>query len=186
MPDMRVNEGVKLTGLPEGWANAHALQRVILWDVGPEKPKPPVKPALPEKGKSGDPEYELAKVEFEQALDDYRAALKDYKRLRDEYTEWHTRNGGPIELDFWSCDATDALGRDAAAVKNKKNPQEKPRYYLSSRTRGYGHLPNRGLPEGLRPGHGQAELERRMREGDEDLATALRKDPVFGQQELRQ
>lgn len=191
MTDLRVNEGVKLGGLPEGWVNAHALQRVILWDIGPEPPRPPAKPVAP-KGKDGDPEFELAKVEFEEQIDVYRQALKAFKLAREDYADWHGRNGGAIEIDFWSCDAADALGRDGAALKAKR--QGRLRYYISSRTRGYrgdqGHrnevtLQNRGLPEGTKPGRGQAELERRMREGDADMAAALRRDPVFGEQELR-
>jgi hypothetical protein len=37
----------------------------------------------------------------------------------------------------------------------------------------------------VKEGHGQAEIERRRREGDMDLEEARRRDPVFGQQELR-
>lgn len=185
MAELQVNEGVKLTGLPEGWANAQALQQVILWDIGPEEPIEPKVMAVP-KGNDGEPAYELAKVRFGVAMKKYKAALEAYDRAVTEFEDWHRRNGGPIEITFWSCDANDALERDAKAVADKNSLQVKRRYYISARTRGYGKLPNRGLPEGMHPGHGQAELERRQREGDADMAAALRADPVFGNPELRQ
>jgi len=64
--------------------------------------------------------------------------------------------------------------------------QTRRRYYLASRTRGYGELPNGGLPPGLTPGHKHAENIRREQDGDADMLYARRKDPVFGEQELRQ
>jgi hypothetical protein len=187
MAELQVNDGVKLTGLPEGWANAQALQQVILWDIGPEKPKYPQRLVAP-KGKEGDPEFDLAVVEFKDQLEEYQAALKTYRQAKKEFEDWAKRHGGPIEIPFWSCDAQDALANDARAVAEGR--QTRVRFYLSARTRGYSKLPNRGLPEidgkPLRPGHGQAELERRQREGDADMAAALRADPVFGNPELRQ
>jgi hypothetical protein len=169
--------------------NSAEIQQVILWDIGPSKPVAPKRPNVP-KGKEGDPEFDLAKVEFAEALEDYQEALKAWKKAKTEYADWHKQNGGPIELVFWSCDAADALARDAAnapAVVGDDGEETKHlRYFISARTRGYGNLPNRGLPQGKRPGHGQSELERRMREGDADLMAARRADPVFGNQETRQ
>jgi hypothetical protein len=168
--------------------NSAELQQVILWDIGPSKPVAPKRPDLP-KGKEGDPEYDLAKVEFQEALEDYTEALKTWKRQKTEYADWHKQNGGPVEITMWSCDAHDALGRDAAAAPIViKNGEEKKqlRYFISARTRGHSNLPNRGLPNGMRPGHGQGELERRMIEGDADMVAARRADPVFGKQEIRQ
>jgi hypothetical protein len=138
---------------------------------------------VPKGGKEGNPEYELAKVEFAEALEDYQAALKAWKKAKDDHAEWHKRNDGPVEIQMWSCDAHDALMRDQTAVTEGRQAMR--RYYVSSRTRGNTNLPNRGLPDGLKPGSGQAELERRMREGDADLLAARAADPVFGQQEIR-
>ena len=142
-----------------------------------------VVPRVMKDSKEGDPEYDLAKIEMSDALDDYAEALKRWKQEKIDFAAWHRRNDGPIELSFWSCDAADALARDAAAVAEGR--QAELRYYLSARTRGHGNRPNRGLPEGRKPGKGQAELERRAREGDADLVEARRADPVFGQQEIR-
>jgi hypothetical protein len=181
--EIRVNEGVRLTNLASGWANAAALQTVILWDIGPEKPAYPERPVTP-KGKEGDPAFDLAVVEFRDDLEQFQAALKTYRAAKKDFDDWKVRNGGPVEVTFWSCDAHDALGNDARAVAEGR--QTRTRYHLSSRTRGYGKLPNHGLPEGMRPGHGQSDLERRMREGDADMAAALKADPVFGTPELKQ
>ena len=184
MSEVSLFPGVKMSadgdvGLP---VNSFAIQQVILWDIGPEKPKAPSRPHAP-KGKEGDPEYDLAKVEFKDALEDYEQALRDFKRAKEDHARWYKQNGGPIEISFWSCDAWDALDRDRQAVADGRQTQL--RYYISSRTRGHEGLPNRGLPENAKPGHGQAENERREREGSEDLAQMRRSDPVFGEQELR-
>lgn len=192
MSEVQIAPGIKMsaggnTDLPP---NSAELARVILWDIGPSKPMAPKRPVLSEilkKGKDGDPEYDLAKIESADALDEYQAGLRTYKAQKEEYAAWHKRNDGPVEIMFWSCDAFDALERDAAAVKAAEEAGHKTsrRYYISASTRGHSGLPNRGLPEGVKPGHGQAEQERRAREGDEEIAKALRADPVFGQQELR-
>jgi hypothetical protein len=181
--EIRVSEGVTLTGMDPGWAHSRDLQQVFLWDIGPEKPKSPHKPTLPQKAKDGEPEYELAKVEFQELLEEYQAELKNFKKAKQEFNEFQERNGGPIELLFWSIDARHAMEHDVAAWKAGK--QSRPRYYLSSRTRGNKHLPNRGLPEGMKPGHGQAEVERRANESSVLLGEAMRADPIFGTQELR-
>jgi hypothetical protein len=146
--------------------------RVWMWDIGPRKAVAPKRPDVP-KGKEGSPEYDLAIIEFKESLEDYEAALKAYSQAKKDYAKWQTDMGGAIEREWWKCDADDALERDPN------------RYYVSSRTRGLSQLPNRGLPAGVKIGHGQAEIERRRREGEEDLEQALKRDPVFGQQELR-
>jgi hypothetical protein len=156
----------------------HELQKVILWDVGPEKPRAPARPALP-KGKEGDPEFDLAKVEFRDALERYDAELKQHALLKAQYSDWERKCGGPVEVEFWSIDAEHALAHDRTAVQEGR--QTRRRWYVSSRTRGKGKLPNRGLPEGMKPGHGQDMLERQLREGDFDLAVARRSDPIFGE-----
>ena len=158
-------------------ANTHMIedrgtQMVVLWDLGPEKPVAPKRPAAP-KGKEGEPEYDLAKVEFQEQLDDYQAALKAYSKAKADYADWLKRVGGPIELTMWSCDAADSLARDAK------------RYCISASTRGHSHLPNHGLPEGRKPGNGHVEQQRRIAAGEADMEQLRRRDPVFGQQELR-
>lgn len=147
--------------------------QVVLWDLGPSVPEPPTRPEVPT-GKEGDPKFDLAMIEFRQQMEDYEAALKVFGSARKEYAAFQKQQGGPIERIFWSCDAQDALARDPK------------RYCISSSTRGYEKLKNRGLPIGVKPGHGQAENERRAAEGAADLAAAQRADPVFGAVEARQ
>jgi len=161
----------------------HAKMKVWLWDCGPEKPVAPRRPERPH-GKPGDPEYDLAVIELREKLEEYDQALRAYSQAKKDFAEWEKKNGGPIETVFWSVDARDALANDKRAVDEKR--QTRPRYCISSRTRGYEKLPNAGLPEGMRPGHGQAENLRRQMEGDAEFANALRRDPVFGEQEMRQ
>jgi hypothetical protein len=161
-----------MAGVMQELARDVGALRVWLWDIGPSKAIPPKRPEVP-KGQRDTAEYDLAMIEFQEIKDKYEADLKAYKKAREDYAKWQTDNGGAIETEWWKCDADDALERDPN------------RYWVSSRTRGLSHLPNRGLPAGVKQGHGQAEIERRRREGEEDLEQALRKDPVFGEQELR-
>lgn len=151
----------------------NASMKVWLWDLGPSKPEAPKRPKAPV-GKEGDPEYDLAMVDFREALGDYETGLKAYKQAKLDYADFEKRFGGPYEILMWSCDASDALDR---APK---------RYHISARTRGHEKAKNGGLPAGVQPGHGHAENLRRMAEGDADLAAAMRRDPVFGEQEMRQ
>jgi hypothetical protein len=152
--------------------------QVILWDCGPEKPRPPVRPDAP-RGKAGDPEYDLGRLEFAEALEAYEAALKKFKRDKDEFEHWQATNGGPVELMRWSCDARDALMHDARAVQEGR--QHRRRYFISSKTRGYAHLPNDGLPPGVMPGHGQETNLQRQAADEQALAVARAQDPVFGE-----
>jgi hypothetical protein len=176
--EMRVSAATRLTGLDVGFANLHDLQRVILWDIGPEEPKPPQRPLLPKGQGEGDPAYDLAKVEFARELQKYEGDLVMFARRRDEYAEWQRTLNGPVEREFWSVDAADALNRDLVAVREGR--QSRRRWYLSSRTRGSEKLSNRGLPEGMAPGRGQSEIERRRIEENAELEVAMRSDPVFG------
>jgi hypothetical protein len=183
--EVRINEMVKITGLGQGAAGMlhnEAASRVWIWDCGPPKPLPPKRPEVP-KGKEGDPEYDLALIEFAELKDAYAAALKAYARDKDEFAKWQKDNGGPYLIAQWSCDAQDTFANDARAVTEGR--QAKRRYYMSSRTRGYSNLPNGGLPEGVKPGHKHAENMRREEAGDADMEYARRKDPVFGDQEIR-
>jgi hypothetical protein len=179
MAEQQLFDGIKLSG---DWTDNAEITRVWLWDMGPEKPAQPKKPQPPH-GKNGDPEYELAKVEFGEELEDYQAALKAFKKAKDEYADWVKKIGGPLEVMQDSVNAKEAIANDARAVAEGR--QTKPRWYVSSRTRGHSRVPNRGLPEGAKPGHGQADQERRIAEGESDLIAARKADPVFGQTELR-
>lgn len=145
---------------------------VWLWDLGPDKPVIPVKPAAPVT-KEGTPAHDLAMIDFREAIADYEAGLKAYKAAKAELVDFEKRFGGPHEIQQYSCDAQDTLAR---APK---------RYCISSRTRGHEKLKNRGLPIGRTPGHGQAEQERREREGEAEFEAIRRADPVFGTQEAR-
>jgi len=174
---------------------------VILWDIGPHKPTAPKRPDSP-RGKPGQPEYDLSMLEFKEELEAYEAALKAYSLAKTEYANWQKRQGGAIELTMYSCDAFDALDRDARNAplldvldqdgnpvldEQSGEPKKAPRlrYFISASTRGHERLKNHGLPDGVKPGHGQAENMRRQREGDDEFRRALAADPVFGQEMIR-
>lgn len=186
MAEVQIVPGIKLSGddRPETLdiIGMTELARVWMWDIGPEKPGAPKRPVAPV-GKESDPEYQILKVEFNEALQEYQAALERSKKDKKDHADWHRRNGGPIEHLFDAPSAKEALENDARAVSEGR--QTKLRWFLSARTRGHRNLPNRGLPDDLKPGHGQAEQERRAREGESDLMAARKSDPVFGKQELR-
>lgn len=148
-------------------------QQVWLWDTGPRKPVMPKKPDAPKQAGMEEGEYALAMIEFEVIAEEWQRALKQYGVDRKEYENWTKRNGGPVEFSQYSVDARDTLERDAN------------RYYVSARTRGHEHKANFGLPPGVKPGHGQAENERRRQENDELLDEVRRQDPVFGDPSLR-
>jgi hypothetical protein len=163
---------MEFTKVTNSLAPELAKTYVILWDIGPTKPVPPIKPPLP-KGKEGEPEFDLAMIEFKEHLEEYADGLKAYGRAKQEYAKWSKDQGGAIELRFFSCDAHDALARDPA------------RYHISASTRGYEKLKNHGLPPGHKPGRGHQENLRRAEEGEAEFAAALARDPVFGNPELR-
>jgi hypothetical protein len=168
--DLQVDEFTRLTGLPEGWANSEATQRVVLWDKGPDRPVPPRRP-IPPKGNPGEPEYDLAMIEFRESLEDYEKGLLAYRKAKIDYEKFMQDYGGPYEVTMWSVDASDSLARDPT------------RYCISSKTRGYSRLKNRGLPAGVSPGHGQAAAEERAKQADVDMEALRRSDPVFGSSE---
>jgi hypothetical protein len=173
---------------------------VILWDIGPHKPSPPKRPDAP-KGKPGQPEYDLSMLEFKEGLEAYEAALKAYGMAKIEYANWQKKEAGAIELTMYSCDASDSLARDAAnaplvpVLDEAGNPVldevgepkmvKRLRYFISASTRGHERLKNHGLPDGAKPGQGQAENMRRQREGEDEFMQARRADPVFGQEMVR-
>lgn len=168
--------GVKISGDLVAFA---APMQVWLWDCGPEEPDLP-EPPEPPSGKDGDPKFDLAKIQYKRKLRAYEAALEKFERDQIEYANWQKHKGGPIEIQFWSCDASDALKNDARAVAEGR--QTKQRWYVSARTRGHEKLKNGGLPLGLKPGHGhQANLERQIA-GEKEFLAAMKADPVFGQE----
>lgn len=128
--------------------------REKIWDLGPQAPKAPAKPEPP-KGKDGDPDYELAKVEFEHALAIYREDLLAYGRQTKEYREWKKRDGGPVQIDLWTVDANEAMRRD-------------PDRYVKS------------LPRGTKPGRAHFENLEREKAREEDLEADRKRDPQFG------
>ena len=158
--------------------DAHADMKVWLWDCGPVEPDLPDAPEMPS-GKDG-PAMDLARLQYKRKLVAYEQALLLYERNLADWQDWTKRNGGPIEVLQWSCDARDTLGYDTEAVKEGR--QAAPRWYLSSRTRGYEKLKNFGLPIGQKPGHGhQANLDRQLA-GEVEFVKAIQADPVFGQE----
>jgi len=186
MADIRVSEYTKISGvergsLVDGMADREASM-VYLWDAGPTAPTQPKRP-IPPRGKEGEPEYDLAVIDFREALSVYEAELKAFSARKAEYARWEAQVGGAEEIKMWSVDARDALDRDSLAVKEKR--QSSRRYFISARTRGFGSLPNGGLPDNMKPGARHFANLERERDGDSDLAAARRADPVFGAQETR-
>jgi hypothetical protein len=155
-------------------------QMVWLWDCGPEKPAVPTRIKVPS-GKAGDPEHDLALIEFREQLGDYEAALKAHRKAKIEYDEFMRAQGGPVEVKMWSVNAQDALRADNKAVEEGR--QAGRRWFISSRTRGYSNLPNDGLPPGVRPGRGQIENRQREQSAMESFQQAKRSDPAFGEME---
>lgn len=173
------SEFVKLSGNDNyaAMARGREISQVWLWDCGPPKPVAPKRP-VPPKGRDGDPEYDLAMIDFRESMDEYQKGLKIFGLQKDAFADFEKRYGGPYLVCMWSADAQDALANDARAVKDGR--QDRLRYFISSRTRGYEKLPNGGLPPLLKPGHAHEDNLRREREGDADMVAARRSDPVFG------
>lgn len=173
----QIGEGVRLRTDDDdsdfaALAQDREIARVWLWDLGPEKPNAPTRPQPPN-GKEGDPKYDLAVIEFKDQLVDYEAALRGYKQALIDYEAWQTRFGGPYAFSQHSVDARDTLERDPK------------RYCVMSRTRGHSHLKNQGLPDGVKPGRAHFENLERERAAGIDLENARRRDPVFGEAEVR-
>jgi hypothetical protein len=146
--------------------------KVFLWDCGPEEPLPPDEPDPPP---VNDP---LALLRHKRAVKRYEEALLIYDRNEAEFQHWQKNVRGPVEIVMWSCDARDALEHDGRAVADKR--QQKLRYYLSSRTRGYEKLRNFGLPNGMTPGAGHQDNLDRQIAGEKEFIEVLKKDPQFG------
>lgn len=173
---LQLYPGVKISGDLVAFA---APMQVWLWDCGPTEPDLPEPPEAPT-GKEGDPKFDLQKLQFRRKLKHYEDALLAYEKNLADFKDWQTRYGGPIELQFWSCDARDALLNDKAAVDEGR--QVAARYHISHRTRGYEKVVNMGLPEGVKPGRSHQENMRREADRAADLHQAMMADPVFGQE----
>lgn len=169
--EFKVAPGIRIGG-DGGILDAREIQKVWLWDIGPEEPRPPVKPDAP---KSKDP-IALKEAEFE--AETWAAQKRQYDADLAAFVEWNRSRGGPYMEPMWSRNAQDALANDARAVDEKR--QTRRRWYLSSRTRGYRHLPNEGLPEGMRPGRWHHEMIKRELAGEAEYIAARKADPVFG------
>ena len=157
----------------------HGKSKVWLWDLGPEEPMPPqepIPPAIP----ATDPKFHLENLRHSRAVKRFEAELLIYERNETEFQQWHRNVRGPVELMMWSCDATDALKHDAKAVADER--QKRPRYYVSSRTRGWEKTKNLGLPNGVEPGEGHRENLERQLAGHKEFVEILKSDPQFGQE----
>lgn len=186
MSDLRVSEHTRLSGTPDFHALAdQGSMHVWMWDMGPPKPVLPARPKAPTE-KEGTPAYDLAMIDFREAISEYESAMQTYKRARDEFKDFETRFGGPHEIMQFSCDALETLfGVPKQEGIPARPPRDAKRYCISSRTRGYANLKNRGLPIGVKPSHGQAAQELREAAGEAEFAAIRRADPVFGNQEAR-
>jgi len=171
--EIQISEHTKLSGSLLAF---NGPMQVWLWDCGPEQPMLPEAPEPPT-GKAGDPQFDLAKIKYKRALRAYEEELVTYDKQVAEYKDYAARFGGPVEYQFFSVDARDALAADARAVSEGR--QTRPRWHISARTRGYEKVHNGGLPAGLKPGHGhQANLERQI-SSDREFLSALKADPHF-------
>jgi hypothetical protein len=135
---------------------------VRMWDTGPTAPKTPKRPKVPE-GREGEPEYDLAMIEFKSTLSKYETALSRWGQEKRDFDDWHKTYDGPYELSMFSVEAREALQRDGK------------RYFVSD-----SRLDNHGLPTGMKPGiyHDQQRVLEAARQ--RELAATMAKDPVFG------
>jgi hypothetical protein len=159
--------------------DALAQSKVYLWDCGPEEPRLPEPPEEPS-GRGGDPKYDLERLKYKRALKHYEDELLTFENRDKEFRHWHFAVKGPVEIMMWSVDARDALANDSKAVADGR--QKKPRYFVSSRTRGWEKTKNLGLPPGVVPGPGHKENLDRQIAGDQKFVEALKADPQFGQE----
>lgn len=136
---------------------------VRLWDVGPLEPVAPKRPDLP-KGKEGDPDYDLALIDFRGALATYETDLKAYGAAKKAFADWNKTYGGPYEIvNYHSADAYDALTND-------------PERYFVSRS----DFPNHGLPKGRKPGPYHEAQKKQWAEDARQTRRLADQDPIFG------
>lgn len=127
-----------------------------IWDLGPSEPLPPKRPAIP-KGEEGEPEFDLAMIDFRREKAAYESALEAYGQQKRDYLDWNTRYGGPFQIEWLSPDAREALAND-------------PKRYAEK------------LPKGVKPGKWHHEQVVRQEERRAELKTIAARDPVFGNQ----
>lgn len=125
-----------------------------IWDLGPSEPVAPTRPKPP-KGDVGEPEHDLAMIDFKRELAAYETGLETYGRQKREYLEWNDRFGGPYQIAWLSPDAREAMQND-------------PKRYVEK------------LAKGVKPGKWQAEQEARLAQAERDMKTLAARDPVFG------
>ena len=87
--DIKVMEGIHLRGSGDfaALAGMRTNSEVWMWDTGPEKPVQPKRPPVP-KGREGDPDFDLALIEFKRELAEYTAALEQYGADKRQYEQY--------------------------------------------------------------------------------------------------
>jgi hypothetical protein len=178
---MKVQTG-EFSSYTNNMLDEHAKSKVWLWDCGPEEPALPEEPDPPTLPVT-DPRYPLEQLRHRRTVKNYEEELVRFDAREREHKHWHTNVRGPVELMMWSTDARDALAHDARAVAEGR--QQKLRYYISSRTRGYERIKNLGLPRDVVPGEGHQENIERQLAGHKEFAEILKSDPQFGQEAPR-
>jgi hypothetical protein len=148
----------------------------FIWDLGPEEPMPPEEPTI--EVVPGDPRYQLELLRHKRAVKRFEDELAIYDRNEREFQKWQLNIRGPVELIMWSCDADDAMRNDARAVDEGR--QKRRRYYFSSKNKGFGHLRNLGLPNGVEPGAGYQESLDRQIAVEKEFVETIKNDPQFG------
>jgi hypothetical protein len=150
-----------------------ASLKVLVWDVGPEKPHRPAKPVVSKEARPGSVEYDIEQIELRSVVENYEKILGAYLASLRDFESWHQRHSGPILLTQWTCDARDTFRHDSRAVAEGR--QNKRRYYR------YDPKAARlGLPVGIEPGRSHAEQIARQADDAAALALAKAADPVFG------
>jgi len=129
--------------------------KVDMWDLGPQvAPKPPAAPEAPDKAKFKNAmEFAAAELEYEDAIETYKDQLRAYSAAKKAHHEWIAQKGGPIKVEFWGIDATEAM------------QIEPDRFKLD-------------LPKGMKPGKAQLEADEMAKETAEEIRQARKKDPL--------
>jgi hypothetical protein len=153
--------------------DVHASMKILIWDIGPERPVRPAKP-VPPNAPPDSVEALIAGIELKEAVANFQQQLEHYVVLLKAHDSWHAQHNGPTVILQWSCDARDTFANDGRAVAEGR--QHKRRYYRYDP-----RAPRMGLPVGVEPGAShQAALERQAAD-DHAHEEARRNDPVFGE-----
>jgi hypothetical protein len=151
----------------------HRLLKVLVFDIGSERPVPPVRP-VPRKLPPG-LEADIEAISMKEAVANYERQLERYVAELKEHDSWHARHSGPTIIEWWTVDWRDAATYDARAVAEGR--QRRRRYYeYRPQAR------NMGLPADVVPGRSYAEQVERQAAQAETAAAARRDDPEFGSQ----